>query len=309
MENNKFNETELENSFIELFQKQGYLYCNGNDIHRKFDDILLYDDLKQYLKSKYTDITNSELARTISLLDNIPSIPLYDGNKESYLMVTEGFDLIREDASKIALHINFIDFDNIENNIFKVVNQYTVEDVTNRRPDLLVFINGIPVTIFEFKTAIEEDKTIHDAWEQIHIRYYRDIPKLLKYSFLSVISDGANTKLGTIFSNYKFFYSWNKANETEKVANGVSSLFTMIDGVFAKDRILKILRDFIFYPDDSKKEKAIVCRYPQFFAANKMLDSLKNINIQMEMEKEEFISEQLVVVKHIQCCFYQDCLC
>ena len=275
MENNKFNETELENSFIELFQKQGYLYCNGNDIHRKFDDILLYDDLKQYLKSKYTDITNSELARTISLLDNIPSIPLYDGNKESYLMVTEGFDLIREDASKIALHINFIDFDNIENNIFKVVNQYTVEDVTNRRPDLLVFINGIPVTIFEFKTAIEEDKTIHDAWEQIHIRYYRDIPKLLKYSFLSVISDGANTKLGTIFSNYKFFYSWNKANETEKVANGVSSLFTMIDGVFAKDRILKILRDFIFYPDDSKKEKAIVCRYPQFFAANKMLDSLK----------------------------------
>lgn len=275
MENNKFTEAELENAFIELFQKQGYSYCNGEEIHRKYDDILLYEDLTKFLKVKYSDITDSELQRAISLIDNIPSVPLYDGNKETYIKVTEGFDLIREDATKTALHINYIDFDNIENNIFKVINQYTVEDVTNRRPDLLVFINGIPITIFEFKTAIEEDKTIHDAWEQIHIRYYRDIPSLLKYCFMSVISDGANTKLGSIFSNYKFFYSWNKANDVDTVANGVSSLFTMMEGVFSKDRILQVLRDFIFYPDNSKKEEAIVCRYPQFFAANKMIKSLE----------------------------------
>lgn len=275
MENNKFTEAELENAFIELFQKQGYSYCNGEEIHRKYDDILLYEDLTKFLKTKYFDITESELQRAISLIDNIPSVPLYDGNKETYTKVIEGFDLIREDSTKTALHINYIDFDNIENNIFKVINQYTVEDVTNRRPDLLVFINGIPITIFEFKTAIEEDKTIHDAWEQIHIRYYRDIPSLLKYCFMSVISDGANTKLGSIFSNYKFFYSWNKANDVDTVANGVSSLFTMMEGVFSKDRILQVLRDFIFYPDNSKNEEAIVCRYPQFFAANKMIKSLE----------------------------------
>lgn len=274
-ENNKFTEAELENAFIELFQNQGYSYCNGEEIHRKYDDILLYEDLTKFLKTKYSDITESELQRAISLIDNIPSVPLYDGNKETYTKVIEGFDLIREDVNKTALHINYIDFDNIENNIFKVVNQYTVEDVTNRRPDLLVFLNGIPVTIFEFKTAIEEDKTIHDAWEQINIRYYRDIPSLLKYCFMSVISDGANTKLGSIFSNYKFFYSWNKANDVDTVANGVSSLFTMIEGVFSKDRILQVLRDFIFYPDNSKREEAIVCRYPQFFAANKMIKSLE----------------------------------
>lgn len=275
MENNKFTEVELENAFIELFKKQGYSYCNGEEIHRKYDDILLYEDLTKFLKTKYFDITESELQRAISLIDNIPSVPLYDGNKETYTKVIEGFDLIREDSTKTALHINYIDFDNIENNIFKVINQYTVEDVTNRRPDLLVFINGIPITIFEFKTAIEEDKTIHDAWEQIHIRYYRDIPSLLKYCFMSVISDGANTKLGSIFSNYKFFYSWNKANDVDTVANGVSSLFTMMEGVFSKDRILQVLRDFIFYPDNSKNEEAIVCRYPQFFAANKMIKSLE----------------------------------
>lgn len=274
-EKGKFTEAELENAFIKLFEKQGYDYLSGEQIHRRLDDILIVEDLATYLRKKYNDITDTEILRAISLLENISSSPLYDGNKETYKLITEGYDLQREDNSKIALHIDYIDFNKIDNNIFKIVNQFSVEDIKNRRPDLLVFINGIPVTIFEFKTAIEEDKTIHDAWEQIHIRYYRDIPKLLKYCCMSVISDGANTKLGTIFSKYKYFYAWNKANEKDKVSNGISSLFTMIEGVFSKDRILQIIRDFIFYPDASEKEEAIICRYPQYFATQKMLESLK----------------------------------
>ncbi|MDR0515522.1 MAG: hypothetical protein LBH25_00585 [Fibromonadaceae bacterium] len=83
--------------------------------------------------------------------------------------------------------------------------------------DLLLFINGIPMAIFEFKTAVDENKTIYEAWEQIHIRYRRDIPKLMKYCFLSVISDGANTKMGSIFTPYEYYYAWNKANDDEKV--------------------------------------------------------------------------------------------
>ena len=274
-EKGKFTEAELENAFIELFEKQGYDYLSGEQIHRRLDDILIVEDLAAYLRKKYKDITDTEILRAISLLENISSTPLYEGNKSTYKLITEGYDLIRDDNSKTALHIDYIDFEEIDNNTYKIVNQFSVEDVKNRRPDLLVFINGIPVTIFEFKTAIEEDKTIHDAWEQIHIRYYRDIPKLLKYCCMSVISDGANTKLGTIFSKYKYFYAWNKANEKDKVSNGISSLFTMIEGVFSKERILQIIRDFIFYPDASEKEEAIICRYPQFFATQKMLESLK----------------------------------
>lgn len=274
-EKGKFTEAELENAFIELFEKQGYDYLSGEQIHRRLDDILIVEDLAAYLRKKYKDITDTEILRAISLLENISSTPLYEGNKSTYKLITEGYDLIRDDTSKTALHIDYIDFDEIDNNTYKIVNQFSVEDVKNRRPDLLVFINGIPVTIFEFKTAIEEDKTIYDAWEQIHIRYYRDIPKLLKYCCMSVISDGANTKLGTIFSKYKYFYSWNKANEKDKVSNGISSLFTMIEGVFSKERILQIIRDFIFYPDVSEKEEAIICRYPQYFATQKMLESLK----------------------------------
>ena len=265
----------MEQAIIELFQLQGYTYVHGENIHRQYEDILLEDDLRSYLLSQYKDLSDVELKKIIQKIALIQSSPLYAGNRETFWLVNEGFDLQRDDISKVALHIDYIDYEHPENNIFKVVNQYSVQGTRLRRPDLLIFINGIPVTICEFKSAINEDTTIHDAWEQITKRYTRDIPKLMKYCFLSVISDGANTRLGSIFTPYEYYYSWNKANDTDTVANGISSLKTMIEGAFAPERILRVLRDFIFYPDDSKKSEAIVCRYPQFFAANKMLANIK----------------------------------
>ena len=276
-EKGKFTEDELEHAIIELFEKQEYIYVPGVSIHRQYEEILLVDDLRSFLSARYakSGLSEVEMQKIINKLALIQATPLYLGNREAFWLVNEGFDLVRDDISQVALHVDYIDFDHPENNIFKVVNQYSVQGERLRRPDLLVFINGIPIAICEFKTAIEEDTTIHDAWEQITIRYTRDIPKLMKYCFLSVISDGANTRLGSIFTPYKFYYSWNKANDTDKVSNGISSLLTMIEGAFAKDRVLQILRDFIFYPDDSKKDEAIVCRYPQFFGAHKMLDSVR----------------------------------
>lgn len=274
-EKGKFTEDQLEQAIIELFKLQGYTYVHGENIHRQYADILLEDDLRSYLLSQYKDLSDVELKKIIQKIALIQSSPLYAGNRETFWLVNEGFDLQRDDISKVALHVDYIDYEHPENNIFKVVNQYSVQGTRLRRPDLLIFINGIPVTICEFKSAINEDTTIHDAWEQITKRYTRDIPKLMKYCFLSVISDGANTRLGSIFTPYEYYYSWNKANDTDTVANGISSLKTMIEGAFAPERILRVLRDFIFYPDDSKKSEAIVCRYPQFFAANKMLANIK----------------------------------
>lgn len=274
-EKGKFTEEQLEQAIIELFQLQGYTYVHGENIHRQYEDILLEDDLRTYLRGRYKDLSDVELQKIINKIALIQASPLYLGNRETFWLVNEGFDLQRDDISKVALHVDYIDYDHPENNLFKVVNQYSIQGERLRRPDLLIFVNGIPVTICEFKSAINEDTTVHDAWEQITKRYTRDIPKLMKYCFLSVISDGANTKLGSIFTPYEYYYSWNKANNTDTVANGISSLKTMIAGAFAPERLLKVIRDFVFYPDDSKKSEAIVCRYPQFFAANKMLNNIK----------------------------------
>lgn len=271
----KFDEAQLEQAIIELFVKNGYDYVSGESIHRKYDEVLLFDDLKSFMLSKYPDLNGKELEIITNKLKFVPTSPLYIGNRQAFFLVNEGFDLARDDTSKPPIHIDFIDYKNPENNIFKVVNQFTVVDVRERRPDMLLFVNGIPLAIFEFKAAIKEETTIYDAWKQIHIRYNRDIPVLTKYSFLSVLSDGANTKMGSIFTPYEYYYSWNKANDEEKVSNGVSALLTMIDGAFARDRLVAILQDFIYYPDSDKKEKAIVTRYPQFFAANKMLANIK----------------------------------
>ena len=276
-EKGKFTEAELEKAIIELCTLQGYTYVCGENMHRKYEDILLLDDLRSYLTSRYSKdgLSDTEMRKIINKLSLINAAPLYLGNREAFRLVNEGFDLARDDFSKVALHIDYINFDEPDKNIFKVVNQYSVQGEHLRRPDMLLFINGIPVAIFEFKTAIEEDTTIFDAWKQITIRYCRDIPKLMKYCFLSVICDGANTRMGSIFTPYEYYYAWNKANDTDTVANGISSLFTMIEGAFAKDRVVALLRDFVFYPDDSPSNEAIVCRYPQFFGARKMLDNIK----------------------------------
>ncbi|WP_406614050.1 type I restriction endonuclease subunit R [Mycoplasma corogypsi] len=279
-EKGTFNEEDLENAIIQLFHKgEGYEYVHGDNTHRKLEDVILVEDLKRFITSKYSafDLTSTEIKTIIKkVIDVGSSASLYENNKEAYYLITEGFDLASEDVTKVGVHIDFIDYETPNNNIFKVVNQYSVKGISERRLDLIIFINGIPVCICEFKTAIKEDTTIYDAWKQLTTHYTSDIENLMKYCFLAVISDGANNKLGSIFTPYEFFYSWNKVNETQKVSNGISSLVSLIKGAFAKDRILAILRDFVYYPEIEGKEQQIVCRYPQFFGANKMVENIKD---------------------------------
>ena len=114
-----------------------------------------------------------------------------------------------------------------------------------------------------------------DAYKQLTIRYRRDIPEIFKYNAFVVISDGANNKYGSFFSPYDFFYAWRKINSDDKELDGINSLVTMIKGLFRKDRLLEVIKDFIYFPDNSDKDLKIVCRYPQFFAANKLYENIK----------------------------------
>ena len=125
-------------------------------------------------------------------------------------------------------------------------------------------MNGLPLVVLEFKTAIQENTTIMDAYTQLTVRYQRDIPEILKYNAFVVISDGANSKYGSLFTPYEFFYAWRKVHDDDKEMDGINSLFTMIDGLFAQDRLLAVIKNFIYFPDASDKNTKVVCRYPQF---------------------------------------------
>jgi type I restriction enzyme R subunit len=162
-----------------------------------------------------------------------------------------------------------------DKNIYKFVNQLEILGSEKRIPDGIVYINGLPLVVFEFKSAIREEATIYDAFKQLTVRYRRDIPELFKYNAFCVISDGVNNKSGSFFAPYEFFYAWRRVAGLAKDVDGIDSMFTLIQGMFHKNRLRDIIRNFIYIPDSSKKNEKIVCRYPQYYAARALYDNIK----------------------------------
>ena len=277
----QFYESTYEEAFIELLKDSGWDYTCGDDIHRRFDETLIEDDLKAYLNDKYGDagLTCDELDAIVGRLKNISETTDYLTLRSTFKLYREGFQFIRFDSYLDPVYIDLIDFAEPKNNIFRAVNQFTVSynhGKANRRPDVLLFINGIPVCIVELKNPADPSATIEDAYDQIHIRYKRDIPHLMRYCALSCISDASNTRLGTTYSEYIHYYAWKKVENEDPSANaGVPQLETLIKGAYRPDRILQLLRDFTYFPDvSSQREEEIVCRYPQFFATNILAASI-----------------------------------
>lgn len=273
-----FNEHSLEMSIMELFQDEGYFYLNGEQIRRERSEVLLMDDLRQYLLNRYAKdgLTTTEVGGILLRLKSI-SGTIYEANKAFCKLLCDGFIFNREDRTQKDLYIQLVDYDHPENNVFKIVNQFEIEGVGGqiRIPDGIVFLNGIPVVVLEFKSAVKENTTILDAYTQLTVRYRRDIPELFKYNAFLVISDGANNKYGSFFAPYDFFYAWRKIEVDDKELDGISSLVTMVSGLFRKDRLLAVIKDFVYFPDSSDRDTKIVCRYPQYFAATKLFENIK----------------------------------
>ena len=122
-----------------------------------------------------------------------------------------------------------------------------------RIPDAVVYINGLPVVVIEFKSATRENATIYNAYEQLTVRYTRDIPDLFKYNAFVVISDGVNNKYGSLFADYDYFYAWRKVDDGVSEVDGINSLYSLVKGLFRKDRLLAVIKDFIYFPDQSQR--------------------------------------------------------
>ncbi len=274
-----FNEHALEMSIMELFQQEGYIYTNGEEIHKEVSDVLLRDDLRAYLRGRYGEagITPLEIERAVAKLTANVGFSLYENNLYTYRLMVEGFSLKRDDSSLPDLYVEPIDFGEkcLSNNIFRVVNQLEIKGTETRIPDGIVYVNGLPVVVLEFKSAVKEETTILDAYRQLTVRYRRDIPELFKYNAFVVISDGVNNKYGSLFAPYDFFYAWRKVHAEERALDGIDSLKTMMQGLFRRERLLSVLKDFVFFPDSSKEERKVVCRYPQFFAAHKLFENIR----------------------------------
>ena len=281
-----FTESDYENAFISMLESEGWQYLRGSSIPRSSQREVLYvDDFEQFLSRSKPELTPEDIRKVIDSFRLVGAESEFAALHKIYNMLVNGVRLIHQDGSPEM--IDLIDFVKPYENIFRVVNQFEVEysnsgQVETRRPDVLLFVNGIPLCIIELKNPANENATIYDAWKQIHTRYWRDIPHLLHYCPVACISDGVNTRLGTVRSPYEHFYAWKKVNHDDKIASGsFEQTQSMIKGVFEPARFLEILRDYIYFPDFNydNEEREVICRYPQFFAARLLRDSIiKSIN-------------------------------
>ena len=273
-----FLEQDLENLILDLLKEKGYEYTHGDSLAREFEDVLIVDDLVSFIQRTYKNnaIAVKEIDRIVKSLKRVSSSPIYDANKTIFKRIVDGQIFIRDDKSQKDFLLRLIDFDNIENNTFRVCNQVIIKGPEQKRiPDTIIYINGLPMVVWEYKSTTREEATIHDAFVQLTTRYTRDIPELFKYNAFVVISDGINSKMGSLFADYEHFYAWRKVNDNDKEEDGLQSLFTMINGLFTKERLLEVIHNFIYFPDGtSSDEKKVVCNYPQYFAATKLFNNV-----------------------------------
>lgn len=270
MKHGKLYESEYEKGFCELLTQAGWQYTHGSQLNRLTTETLYEKDLRDFLATQYPMLSRSEYDAIVGNLRNIGEDTLYHTLRASFLLYRDGFAFNRLETDEQIL-VQYIDFEHPEKNIFRVTNQFEVSYGGNdkvRIPDVLLLVNGIPTCIIELKNPTDPNATIANAHDQIHIRYRRDIPHLIRYTALSVISDMSNTRLGTTYTPYEHYYAWKKINNSDNTAKtGLPELQTLIGGAFTPDRYLQLLRDFVYFPDLKRgKEEEIVCRYPQFFA-------------------------------------------
>ena len=279
--NGHFCESEYEYAFIDFLESEGWTYTPGNNISRQNKkDVLIQNDFQSFIASSNPDLTENEVEQIFDIVRLVGAESDFATLHKVYGWMVNGIQFTPNDCQPKM--VSLINFDNPKNNVFRVVNQFVV-DYTNqgqkndRRPDVLLYVNGMPLCVIELKNPADANATVYDAWEQINIRYWRDIPHLLHYCPLACISDGVKTRLGTVRTPYEHFYAWRKVNDKDPISTlPFAETQTMIKGVYTPERFLEIFRDYIYFQDSiyDSSEVEIVCRYPQFFAAKLLKKSI-----------------------------------
>ncbi len=279
--NGHFCESEYEYAFIDFLESEGWTYSPGNNVPRRNkNDVLIQNDFQSFIALSNPDLTENEVEQIFDTVRLVGAESDFATLHKVYGWMVNGIQFTPNDS--LPKMVPLIDFDNPENNVYRVVNQFVV-DYTNqgqkkdRRPDVLLYVNGMPLCVIELKNPADANATVYNAWEQINIRYWRDIPHLLHYCPLACISDGVKTRLGTVRTPYEHFYAWRKVNDKDPISTlPFAETQTMIKGVYTPERFLEIFRDYIYFQDSiyDSSEVEIVCRYPQFFAAKLLKKSI-----------------------------------
>lgn len=279
---NIISESDVEEFVISILESLGYEIapCNNEDylpggrfaLRNDYKEVLLVERLRNALKKINPFASSETIEQAINQLLRIGSQKLISDNETFHKMLVDGVDVaIRKGSEERYEKIWLFDFKKPENNDFLAINQFTViENNIERRPDVVLFINGIPLVVIELKNPIDENATIWTAYDQLQT-YKEQIPSLFKYNEVLVISDGLQARAGTITSEPERFMQWKTING-EKPRKDLTEIEILLRGMFDKNRILDILRNFIVFEKDKEIKKKLAA-YHQYWATNKAVES------------------------------------
>ncbi|MDD4641663.1 MAG: type I restriction endonuclease subunit R [Bacteroidales bacterium] len=288
----KITENTIESFAIELFEKLGYDYVYAPDIapdgdmpeRESYEQVLLVDRLRKAVKRINKSIPADAQADAIKELQRIASPELLANNETFHRLLTEGIPVSkRVDGIERGDRVWLIDFKNPLNNDFVVANQFTViEHNQNKRPDVILFVNGIPLVAIELKNAVDENATIHSAFKQIET-YKAIIPSLFTYNGFVIISDGLEAKAGSISAAYSRFMAWKSADGKAEASHLVSQLETLILGMLNKETLIDIIRHFVVFEKSKREDPKTgivtittvkkLAAYHQYYAVNRAVES------------------------------------
>ena len=268
-----FNEEVLERITLDILYDLGYECINGYELKRKdFSKVILEEDLKEAIKKINGNIKEEQLHEAVRKIENLKHKNTILNNKEFTKYLIEGLQVsIYENGEKKYEKIKIMDYDNIYNNTFKVINQYTIIGNSEKRPDLIIFVNGLPLVVIELKTKIEEKTNLINSYNQLK-SYQETLPRLFYYNQFMIITDGIRARAGTISSSWNNFSEWKKIEEDDKVTEDMSTYKTLFYGMLRKDRLLDIISNYILWNDDNK----ILTSYHQYFAVKKAIKSTQD---------------------------------
>jgi type I restriction enzyme R subunit len=288
----RITENIIEAFAIELLDKLGYEYIYAPDIaydgenpeRDSYAQVLLLNRLRNAVKRINHSIPADAQAEAIKEIQRIASPELLSNNETFHRLLTEGIPVSkRVDGDDRGDRVWLIDFKNPHNNEFVVANQFTIiENGNNKRPDVILFVNGIPLVVIELKNAADENTTINSAFKQVET-YKAIIPSLFTYNGFVVISDGLEAKAGSISSGFSRFMSWKSADGKAEASHLVSQLETLIQGMLNKETLIDLIRHFIVFEKSKKEDSETgittistvkkLAAYHQYYAVNRAVES------------------------------------
>ena len=272
-------EANYENAIIDLFQSNmGYDYVYGPDIDRNFSSPLYDDVLEESLRRLNPKAPYDAIQDALLKLRNFENGELVQKNAVFMDYLQNGVPVrYTEKGEERSTIVYLADYENTAKNSFIIANQWTIVENAEKRPDVIIFMNGLPVAVFELKSPSREETDASEAYLQLR-NYMYDIPSLFIYNAILVMSDQLTSKAGTITSGEDRFMEW-KTTDGNYENTQYAQFDTFFEGIFQKERLLDIIKNFICFSDDGTKEFKILAGYHQYFAVKKAIESTKKATV------------------------------